>query len=152
MLEQRICYIPGYEEVKDYYYITDTGNVISMKNNIPHILADRLSGVGYYYALLSTKEQNQRQELISRIVAKAFIFNNNPEKNIVHHIDGNKLNNHVNNLMWVTYEQNVKYSIMERNYIPGQISLLDEKPIVKYIILTKPNKKQKTITNQLSII
>ena len=41
-----------------------------------------------------------------RLVAEAFIPNplNLPE---VHHIDGNKLNNHISNLMWVTHQENM---------------------------------------------
>lgn len=41
---------------------------------------------------------------IHKLVAQAFIPNpeNKPE---VHHIDGNTLNNHVGNLMWVTKEE-----------------------------------------------
>lgn len=43
---------------------------------------------------------------LHRKVAEAFIPNplNLPE---VHHIDGNKLNNHVSNLKWVTHQENM---------------------------------------------
>lgn len=42
--------------------------------------------------------------LVARLVAEAFIPN--PEnKPIVHHIDGNALNDDVTNLMWVTEEE-----------------------------------------------
>lgn len=152
MFEKRISNIPGYENIQDYYFITRMGKVISMKNNIPHILADRLSSNGYYYVQLMTNEAKTKQELISRLVASAFIDNNNPNKIVVHHKDHNKLNNNVGNLMWVTYEQNIKYSIADKLYIPGQISLLDEKPIKKYIIITKVNKTRKIHQNQLSIV
>ncbi len=46
---------------------------------------------------------------LHRVVATAFIPNpdNLPE---VNHIDGNKLNNHVSNLEWVTHKQNMEHA------------------------------------------
>jgi len=151
MFEMKICNSDRYKNIKEYYFAIKTGKIISCRNNVTYILADRLSGTGYYYVQLATKEGKEKQELVSRIIATLFIPNNDPEKTIVHHIDHNKLNNHVNNLMWVTYEQNIKYSLMERNYIPGQMSLLDEKPIIKYTIITKVYRNRKTSNKQLSI-
>lgn len=37
-------------------------------------------------------------KLVHRLVAEAFIPNNDPTKDTVDHIDGNKLNNNVSNL------------------------------------------------------
>lgn len=46
----------------------------------------------------------KRQHSVHRLVAEAFIPN--PEnKIVVHHIDGNPLNNQVDNLMWVTLDE-----------------------------------------------
>ena len=59
----------------------------------------------YKYGISKTDE-------IQRIVAKAFIPNPDPKnKNCVNHIDGNKQNNKVENLEWVTSQENTLHSI-----------------------------------------
>lgn len=54
-----------------------------------------------------------KSKFIHRLIAEAFIPNpgNLP---CIHHIDHNKLNNSISNLMWVTYSENIKY-----NYLTG---------------------------------
>lgn len=50
-------------------------------------------------------------EFVHRIVAETFIVNDDPiHKTDVNHIDGNKLNNHVSNLEWVSRSDNVKHA------------------------------------------
>jgi hypothetical protein len=49
--------------------------------------------------------------LSHRIVADVFVENDNPKlKTIVNHIDGNKYNNNISNLEWVTYSENQKHA------------------------------------------
>jgi len=50
---------------------------------------------------------------VHTLVAKAFIPNpdNKPE---VDHIDGDKKNNHVDNLRWVTHRENINYAMERR--------------------------------------
>lgn len=59
---------------------------------------------GYIYAALS-KDKKQRRYLVHRLVADAFIPNTN-NKPFVNHMDGNKLNNVLSNLEWVTRSEN----------------------------------------------
>jgi septin family protein len=64
---------------------------------------------GYRFLVLS-KNGKTRTELIHRLVANAFLSNpdNLPE---VNHEDGDKTNNAVNNLKWVTKSQNAHHKV-----------------------------------------
>lgn len=48
---------------------------------------------------------------VHRLVAMTFLPNNNPENNVVNHLDENKSNPNVNNLQWTTNAENIKYSL-----------------------------------------
>lgn len=63
---------------------------------------------GYIYAALS-KDKKQQRYLVHRLVAEAFI-SNEYNKPFVNHIDGNKLNNTISNLEWVTRSENAKHA------------------------------------------
>lgn len=86
------------------YYVSRAGKVISKKVHI-HELKVFETNKGYQYVKTSTSKGKSRAEFIHRLVAKAFIPNpdNKPE---VNHIDGNKHNNCVENLEWVTSKEN----------------------------------------------
>ena len=76
-------------------YFTDN-NIIKMNSHC--------NGKGYRYITLMS-DKKRKNHYIHRLVAKAFI--DNPlEKHEVNHIDGDKTNNHVYNLEWVTHIEN----------------------------------------------
>ena len=79
-------------------YVSDLGNVkIGEK-----MVRKRNSPQGYLRCSV-----NGRQEYVHRLVATAFVDNDDVQnKNQVNHIDGNKLNNRANNLEWCTQREN----------------------------------------------
>ena len=98
----KIVDIKGFESI---YKITDTGKVFSIKSN--RFIGSNLKD-GYSLVILR-KNNKSYAKTIHRIVALHFLPNPNffPE---VNHIDGNKHNNNINNLEWVTTSQNVKHA------------------------------------------
>ncbi len=88
------------------YFITEDGIVISAKTNRAVKTVSSNSG----YEVVCLWNNNKRKQVnVHRIVAKNYIPN--PEnKKCVNHIDGNKFNNSVSNLEWVTYSENHKHA------------------------------------------
>ena len=69
---------------------------------------------GYYRLTIETNNiKNKRStthKFVHRIVMNTFKFNPNWESLQINHIDGNKLNNNIHNLEWVTPLQNTHHS------------------------------------------
>ena len=89
------------------YLMTENGDVYSLKTF--HYLVHSLSVDGYHRVCVRNDNGVSVTLPIGRTVAKLFIPNpdNKPE---VNHIDGNKNNNHVDNLEWVYGWENVHHA------------------------------------------
>ena len=104
---QKIENLPGeiWKEIKDYpsYQVSNLGRVKidNYKNQrIESLVSERRYKNGRRTVVLYKNKKSHEEEL-SRIVAKAFI--SNPEnKPLVYHLDGNRTNNKVENLAWMT--------------------------------------------------
>ena len=97
--------IAGYEGL---YTIDTHGNVYSIKSGrylTPCATYDGHMAVNLY------KRGTMKRMSIHRLVATAFLPNpdNHP---VVHHLDDNPRNNHVNNLKWCTQKENVHHTII----------------------------------------
>lgn len=91
--------VKGYE---GYYLVSDLGNVkrLHSKNNLKAI------NNGYNYLSVSLSiNGNVKRFYIHRLVAMSFI-ENKENKEEVNHIDGNRKNNKLSNLEWVTRSEN----------------------------------------------
>lgn len=143
-----------WKDITDYegvYQISTDGQVkslaritISQSNKGKYTKKDRIlipeitsKGLGYYRVLLC-KNSIITKFLIHRLVAKAFIPNpeNKPQ---VNHRDGNKLNNNVENLEWVTASENVQHAfdtglnvpVLSSRYVPDNIRALVRSEYIK---------------------
>lgn len=109
--------IPNYEN----YCIYDNGDIVNITNG--KILKGSIGENGYKYYRLS-KNNQKKMFYCHRLVAQLFLPNPN-NLPVVNHKDGNKQNNSVENLQWVTYSDNaihayqnnlIKKSVDKREY------------------------------------
>jgi len=107
--------IPGYEGI---YRISNFGRVKSLnynKTGKEKLLTPKKSFV-YDVVCLCFKGKH-KYEFIHRLVAKTFIPNIQ-KKPQVNHKNGDKRDNNVENLEWVTPSENVKHSVRELKHNP----------------------------------
>lgn len=95
--------IKGYER----YEVSDKGNVRNKKTK--RLIKPQIDKGGYIRLTL-WKGKIKKKQFVHRLVAITFIANQNEQRTKVNHKDGNKLNNAVSNLEWVTPKENLAHS------------------------------------------
>jgi hypothetical protein len=123
--------IPNYEN----YYVFPDGKIYNTKTKILHNLTNNAAG---YVQVGLSKNNKVKHFLLHVLVAKAFI--DNPEnKEFVNHKDGNKQNNDIINLEWVTNSENIRHAIDT-----GLLKI--EKPVIQYDLNFNEINRFKSIT------
>lgn len=103
-----------WKDVKDFegfYQVSNLGNIRSIPRNgtVKNYRILKPNNVKGYYQVSLQKKGKKKYMKVHRLVAEAFI-ENTQNKREVNHIDGNKLNNKLTNLEWVTSSENQKHA------------------------------------------
>lgn len=94
---------------KGFIEVSNDGRVRSLLRGTPRVLKPQTDNNGYH-RITVTIERDKTTFKVHREVARAFIENPNSLPQ-VNHKDGNKTNNCVDNLEWVTNKDNAHHAI-----------------------------------------
>lgn len=93
------------------YYITEDGKVFN-QNTQKFLKGQENYKNGYFSYNLTFPDGSKHRLYAHRLVAEAYLAQEKTlEKTEVNHIDGNKLNNSVDNLEWVTPSENQRHAL-----------------------------------------
>lgn len=120
-----------WKQIKDYPHllVSRDGKVWTTKYN--RYLKPHLTNRGYLRIGLN-KDKVIKTTGVHRLVAEAFIPNpdNLP---CVDHIDGNKLNNKVENLQWISYSDNTRKACVGKDRRPKPVICIETGKVYKNI-------------------
>ncbi len=147
--------IKGYEgrysidENREVYSLPKSGS----GGHSGKVLKQMVSGRGYAYVILR-KNNIATHKFIHKEMAIAFIPNpdNKPQ---VNHIDGNKLNNALNNLEWCTAKENsqhaVRTGLLKMNGVDNPQNKYSNRLVIKMRKLHELGFKTKTLSKIFGI-
>lgn len=106
-----------------------------------------------YKTISLTKNSKSKTFLVHILVALTFIENPD-DLPIVNHIDGDKLNNNIENLEWVTYKENSIHAVINNliNYHKRPVNKIDSDGniIKKFTSLTEASKEMNVTKQSIS--
>ena len=103
------------------YQVSDLGRVMSNKYGRWKVLKNGTTSSGYLTVCL-LKDKKANCLLVHRLVASAFIPNDNIFNNQINHINEDKTDNRASNLEWCTAQYNSTYNDLHHRRIVNRIS------------------------------
>lgn len=137
--------IPGYEGI---YQASTFGNIRTVDGKITsnkryatrrwksRILKGRGDNYNTGKRVNLWKNGKSKDCLVARIVATTFL-GFPPEGFTVNHIDGNRLNNHIDNLEWLSLADNIRHGFATGLYPTKQVALQRDGTLFEFISMTK---------------
>ena len=108
-MKKQLCEIKGFENCIGYY-IYDDGKLYT-----PHrkrFMKPSVDSSGYLYYDIRNTNSIYKCPKVHKLVILA--FSNEEQKDEINHIDGNKKNNNISNLEWVSHKENRIHAIKTR--------------------------------------
>ena len=126
----------------DNYEVSNLGNIRYKKDGVYRPGYTFISKKGYLRVTMRPNGAKLKKYAVHRLVAQVWIPNpeNKPQ---VNHIDGNKLNNRVDNLEWNTSSENVVHAFnnnLRQDCINGTITDIDTKEVHNFISINQMAK------------
>jgi hypothetical protein len=99
--------MPGYEP---RYLISEVGQVLTLSKCCKgELLKQRIDARSGYWTVKLHRDGKDSTQFVHKLLALAFIPN--PDgKSCINHINGDKLDNRLTNLEWVTHSENMKHA------------------------------------------
>ncbi len=141
--------IEGYEK----YSVSDFGRI---RNDKTGRIMKTPCGKNGYARLMLYNDMGGSCKTVHKLVVKTFIPNTE-NKEQINHIDGNKMNNNVTNLEWVSPSENIRHSFVNglskgpKGEINGQCKLT-EVEVLEIRRLRKEGWKQNEIARKFNVV
>lgn len=138
------------DNISTSYFITESGQCYNSYNK--KYLIGQVGKNGYFSYNLTLPDGSKRRMYAHRLVANAYIPNTDINKNQINHKDGNKLNNKIENLEWVSQSENQQHAIQNelRKYSHIFCFTPEKQLVAEYKNIAEASKSVKIATSIIS--
>lgn len=122
---KRVNTLPGFEMVKDYYTVDDSGKVYGTKGEMKSFW-QRSRKYPYQAFRFQTKDGGKITKRRDRLVALAWVDGRTDLRNEVDHINGVHSDDRPENLRWSTHKENSDWLVLRHmrdgwHYVPSEL-------------------------------
>jgi hypothetical protein len=145
--------IPDLDE-NEKYEISNFGRLRSFKKDLSGYIIKNTKLKGYQALVVKLKNHKNTTKYIHKLVAEHFITKDSYLQTYVIHLDFNKDNNHISNLLWVTRQTMFAHQKINPNYKRGFISnakLTEDDVMQLKLKLIKGENKPNSLAKEFGI-